>query len=272
MTEHDGGSVERFTPSYELSEESRAALTYALLSRKDIERVPEQYPFVTVELDGHSRFSNIARHIERVEFEKRFGNNTATMEQEYGPYEAASRFFLTIDRSNGVACGALRIIEDSPAGLKTLNDVTGEDFQIDIDHAFMTHGIEAATDVWDVATVAVPESYQGGKQAISVRLYRAMYVSSINHGIKHLVSLVDDRALRNIKDRVGIPFIPFDNAKPGPYLGSPLTHAVYEYLPDFPRDIALHRQTSRLAQTVLKEPLELLADGIEDESIVLTSA
>jgi hypothetical protein len=106
---------------YDLSDEDITALTETLIASK---------PFATDDrvvcyrVSGRSQFSDIGRHLERRVFEETFpGNDAAFMAREYGPYEEASIFFLSVDRAKQRTIGVLRAIRSSPAGLKTLNDL-----------------------------------------------------------------------------------------------------------------------------------------------------
>jgi len=88
-------------------------------------------------------------------------------------------------------------------------------------------------------------------------------------GIEHLVSIVDDRALRMLKGHLAIPFVSLADSEPGPYLGSDKSHAVYAFVPEFYEKMSQHMDsvTSRLGKSVL----ERLVKGSEDESIILVN-
>jgi hypothetical protein len=255
-----------FVASYDLSADEVAALTGELLASL-AGTWPERYRYVGIELSGGSRFSNIARHIERVVFDDCFGNDSAQMMAEYGPYEAASVFFVSIDRSTGLPSGALRIIGNSAQGLKTLNDVRTAPFNIRLGDVATQHAIGDPDSVWDVGTVAVLPGHRSGEGAVSVQLYRAMYLSALQRGIDHLVSIIDAVPLRKLVEYLGIPFVPLADSAPGPYLGSVKSQAVYCHIPDFQLRTARHRRTVR--GFLARRPLARLARGSEDDALSL---
>ena len=258
--------AEVFSPRYDLTDAELADLTFRLLAERAV-GVPEHYRLVAIEVDGRSPFSNVGRYVERVVFEATFGNDAAQMTDEYGAYEETSTFFISVDRDTGTPSGVLRIIEDSPFGLKSLNDAAQEPFNLDVDEAFRFHAISDAAEIWDIGTVAALPHYRRGEAAVSVQLYRAMYLSAVRHHIKHIVSIVDDRPFRKMRDFLGIPFIPLADTPPGPYLGSKKSHAVYGYVPHFLPKARAHRDTMR--GLLVRNALQRLVDGTEDDSISL---
>ncbi|MEC5150184.1 hypothetical protein [Cryobacterium sp. GrIS_2_6] len=258
--------AEVFSPRYDLSDAELEDLTVRLLASRTRD-LPEHYRLVAIEVDGRSPFSNVGRHVERVVFEATFGNDAAQMTDEYGAYEGTSTFFISIDRDTCTPSGVLRIIEDSPHGLKSLNDAAQEPFNLELDEAFRFHAITDPTEIWDIGTVAVLPDYRRGEAAVSVQLYRAMYLSALVHRIKHIVSIVDDRPLRKMRDFLGIPFVPLADTHPGPYLGSKKSHAVYGYVPHFLPKARAHRDTMR--GLLVRNALQRLVDGTEDDSISL---
>ncbi len=259
-------ATDGFVASYDLSEDEVATLTAELLASL-AGAWPDRYRYVGIELPGQSRFSNIARHIERVVFEDCFGNDAAEMTAEYGPYEAASVFFVSIDRTTQLPSGALRVIANSAQGLKTLNDARSAPFHIRLDDVASQHGIGSHDGVWDAGTVAVLPEHRSGEGAVSVQLYRAMYLSALQHGIDHLVSIIDAVPLRKLVEYLGIPFVPLAGSAPGPYLGSVKSQAVYCHIPDFRRSTRRHRWTVR--GFFARKPLARLARGSEDNALSL---
>ncbi|TFD77708.1 hypothetical protein [Cryobacterium fucosi] len=257
-----------FTPGYDLSADEVGDLTAELLASLDCDW-PAKYRYVGIEIAGDSPFSNIARHIERVVFEESFGNDAAQMTAEYGPYEAGSVFFVSIDRSTEMPSGALRIIGNSPRGFKTLNDARSEPFSIRPADVADQHGIDDPDALWDVGTVAVLPQHRSGAGAVSVQLYRAMYLSALQHGIDHLVSIIDDVPLRKLVGFLGIPFVPLAGSAPGPYLGSPKSQAVYCHVPDFQPRTRRHRWTVR--GFLARKALARLARGSDDDALSLVS-
>lgn len=265
--------------SYELTPSTIDILTSRLIEERGGE-LPSEYRFVCFELAPGDPNSNIARYVERTVFEKYFKNDAKEMAREYGPYESSSRFFLSVDRESGKPSGALRVIENSPAGLKTLNDIDSGAFPVNVDMKFASilHGIDDMDTVWDVGTVAVPTEYQKGSKAASIQMYRAMYQSSLHHHIDHLVSVIDDTPhkkhgstpLRDIRDRLGVPFVALDGSEPAPYLGSGMSQAVHGYVPEFYEIMHEYRKNSFIGQVAMRDALRRLVEGTEDDAIVFS--
>ena len=283
MTDIDGHLREQLAResgvSYELTQATVNIATRHLIAERGSE-LPPEYRFVCFELPPGDEYGNVARHIERIVFEKYFNNDAAEMAREYGPYESASRFFLSVDRESGQPSGALRIIENSSAGLKTLHDIESGAFpaKVDIEFASILHGIDDMNAVWDVGTVAVPPEYQKGSKSASIQMYRAMYQSSLHHHIDHLISIIDDAPhkkhgstpLRDIRDRLGVPFVALDGSEPATYLGSGKSQAVHGYVPKFYEIMHEYRQNSFIGQVAMRDALRRLVEGTEDDAIVFS--
>ena len=252
--------------SYVLPPGQVAVLTEELLVARTM-NVSSQHRFVAVEVDSGSTYANLGRHIEREVFEAEFGNTADKMIEEYSPYEEASGFFLSIDRAKARTTGVLRVIRNSPNGFKTLDDISKEPFSISKQEALNYHSIDNLDEVWDVGTVAVIPDYRSGEGAVSIQLYRAMYLSAVDHDIEHLVSIIDDKPLKRMTQFLGIPFVPLAGAEPRPYLGSKSSQPVYGYVPEFYEKMSRHKKTinGRLAGTAL----DRLVDGSEDDAILL---
>ena len=116
--------------------------------------------FVCYPLPGTGRFADLGRTIELEVFGDVFGNDRAELEGEYGPYEEASRFFVVMDQRRRRAAGVLRVIENSPVGLKTLRDIAGGPLRIPQAEVLARHGIGDLDRCWDVGTLAVRPEYR----------------------------------------------------------------------------------------------------------------
>lgn len=254
-------------PNYALSNEQVDDLTARLFVDRASE-TPTNFRYIAIELSGDSEYANIARNIERRVFEVTFPSNNAEMLAEtYGPYDQSSRFFVSIDRTTKQATGALRIIENSASGLMTLNDVKGEPFLKSTQEIIQKHKINNLDKVWDVGTVAVLPEHRNGVGSVSVQLYRAMYLSALNHGIDHLVSIIDRRALSKLTKYLAIPFVPLAGAKSGPYLDSQSSQPVYGFIPEFYKKMSRHRERT-IRGYLARGALDRLVEGSEDDSLV----
>lgn len=266
MTDDTNEHLSPFPVQYTLNPKQLVELTHELIAARTMD-ISSEHRFVAVEVGGDETYANLGRHIERVVFEAVFGNDAQQMEEEYGPYEAASRFFISIDRVTGQITGVLRVIQNSAQGLKTLNDVQGDPFNVATEDVIEQHAIDDPNKVWDVGTVAVLPEHRKGSKAVSVQLYRAMYLAAREQGIDHLVSIIDDKPFKDMTTFLGIPFVPLAGAVPGPYLGSEKSHPVYGYVPEFYEKMSRHRKT--MAGYLARHALDRLVEGSEDGSITL---
>lgn len=272
MTGEMSEGVGRLVPTYDLSSQDADILTKKLIAERFAE-VPSRYRFVGLEIaPGDTELGNLARRVEEQVFNEKFSNDSEVMQQEYGPYEEASRFFISVDRQEGKVSGVLRVIENSEAGLKTLNDVSSDrwEFNIDVDFAKMMHGFDDLDKVWDVGTVAVVGEYRGGHKLASIQLYRAMYASAQKHGIDHLVAIIDVSPLKDMTDELGIPFRALGGSSPHPYIDSPASQAVYGYVPEFDAEAHYFHRRTALLRTVFKNNALSRLTGSEDDSIIFT--
>ncbi|MGY1683423.1 hypothetical protein [Geodermatophilus sp. SYSU D01176] len=163
-----------------------------------------------------------ARTVEGRVFLQAFGNTPEVMEQEYGPFEARSRFVVVLDEESGTALGAARLILPDPAGpVKTLADVAGEPWRVDVGASLRTAGL-ASGPVWDVASLAVDRRFRSG--AAGAELTLALCHGILEHpricGAEGLVTVLDDKVLRLLRV-MGVPWGPLPGATSQPYLGSP---------------------------------------------------
>lgn len=259
-------------PDYEQDVECIRMLTQDLLKKRAPEELPGDSRYVTVEIDPGSSFSNIGRYIEGLVFLEKFDNSPEMLKDAYSKYEKASRFFLSIDVKEGFPTGALRVIDNSPAGLMTVNDVEAPPFSVSKEAVASEHHIIDFDKVWDVGTVAVLPQYRHGQGPVSIQLFRAMYLSAVDHNIEHLVSMIDDKLFKKLNSVLGIPFEPLAHSAPGPYLNSKKTHPVHGYVPEFYEKMSKHKSSARgriLAKYAIGDSLDRLVDGSQDDLIFL---
>jgi GNAT superfamily N-acetyltransferase len=256
-------AAEKNSVSYVLTPEEATRITNDILD-ESVDKVGPEHRYVVMELEKGDPRANLARQIERTVFEDEFGNDATEMVDMYGPYESASRFFISVDRQKRQATSALRVIENSPAGLMSLHDAAQPPFNVDVDRALAEYAISNLDEVWDVGTVATMPEYRGG--GAGTQLFRAMYKAAYeNHGIKHMVAIIDKPALGLLKF-LRVPLKPFGGAKPGEYYGSKESLPVYGYLPDFYPTMNRYRfiRFGKAARAA-----DVLVYGSRDESMIL---
>jgi hypothetical protein len=263
-------------PLYALAEDELQELTNSLLIARPPQGTTRR--FVCYRVDSGCRYANIGRHLEREVFETKFGNTTDVMAAEYGPYDAPGRsiFFISVDRHEKTAAGVARMIHNSESGLKTLNDLVSETGplrgRLDVASFQAYHGIADLDTCWDHATLAVRDRYRhGGSYAgLSVQLHRASYVSALL-GIEHVVSILDSRALVQIRDYLGVPFSPLNGTGTFSYLGSTHSQAVHGYYPEFYRRMTGWQQY-KPKRLLARHAFRQLVHGSEDDALVFASA
>jgi len=258
--EHDNG--------YDLPYEKVLQLTKELLLVKPPEGDGR---FVCYKLEGMDAFSDIGRHIESVVFKEAFNNNPDQMREEYGPYEEQSTFFVSVDTEKKVPTGALRVIKNGPAGLKSLNDFEERAPEhTPVETVLERHNIDSLEDCLDIGTVAVLPDFRSGEGSISVQLYRGVYVAAMDEGVKHVVSIIDAKPLGKLTNYLGIPFEPLADSKPFKYMGSEKSQAVYGYMPDFYKKMNRKRKT--LSGFIARKALSRLVRGSEDDTLQFPSS
>lgn len=270
QSEFSGEHPRFHEPRYDLGPDEAKELVARLLAEREPSS-PESV--VCYRLGPDSPYANVARAVEREVFEHYFGNDAEEMQKEYGPYEDQSVFFLSVDRETGEPAGALRAIENGPRGLKTLNDLAaarenGDEAvpHITPDQVQEFHGVESFDDCWDVGTLAVRKPYRATTDT-SIQLYRALYVSALNEGINHFISVIDAHSHNKMTGYLGIPFVPLVDSAPFPYLGSKQSHAVYGEVPEFyPK---MNRQRYTLKGLLARRALRPLVKGTKDHALQL---
>jgi hypothetical protein len=255
--------LEPTTPKsrYDLTFEEASKLTQQLLN----ERPPNGYDRHVCYRLSDDEYANIGRYVEREVFEARFGNDSKEMQMEYGPYEHSSRFLLTVDCENMNPTGVLRVIRNSSAGLKTFNDLEAIAPQFSLEDAKQFHKIDDLDECWDIGTVAVLPEHRSAQGAISVQLYRGVYVSAMEEKVQHVVSIIDGALLSKLTDYLGIPFVDLNDSQPLSYLGSESSQAVYGHVPDFYNEMKRRKWT--IKGIVARKALAQLVEGSKDHTL-----
>lgn len=257
---------------YNLTDLGLSSLTAELVAEKSSSATEGTLCY---SIDTDSPYADVARSVEREVFEKWFGNDAEVMASEYGPYEEQSLFFLSVDVATKTPVGVMRVIKNGPNGLKTMNDLESMAAEGDPQLPKITaslaaeqHNIESYEDCWDVGTVGVRKQYKELTADASVQLYRALYVSAMEHDVKHFVSIIDSKPLEKMKEFLGIPFVPMVDSEPFSYLGSKSSEAVYGYVPEFYETMKKARWRS-LKRIMARKAFMQLVEGSKDRDIYL---
>lgn len=173
------------------------------------------------DVDGGDR--RAARQCELDVFFQTYGNSAAEFEAEYGPYEEASRYMAVLNPA-GAAVAACRLIVPGVAGLKTLNDLAREPWQVDGLRSARAARIDPAR-TWDIATIAVRR--KGGVSGVAAAaLYHGIRASCRANGIDWIVMIMDERA-RRLLTATGLTTYVLPGTSPGHYLGSRSSTPIY---------------------------------------------
>lgn len=214
---------------YDMSDVDRDQLTKQFLSTKQ----PSDQRFVCFELDGCDPFANIARQIEREVFEQSFGNDPAMLAAEYAPYEESSLFFLAVDTQTRAPAGVLRMISNSPSGLKTLVDLQDSNkcpTTVLTSDVMRLHGIDDLDRCWDGASATVPRRYRRSLAAIHLQTLSTWYAAAIRENIEHFVSILDAPIYKIVRGIFALPVVPLAGTSPFSYMGGINHQAVYAHL------------------------------------------
>jgi hypothetical protein len=219
--------------AYDLTASETQELTLEFLGSKC---VPLGDRFVCFQIEGTDPFSNIARQVEREVFEDSWGNDPTTMKNEYGPYDESSVFFLTVDTHKNVPAGVLRMIRNSPAGLKTLVDLDNcikspiAPTAIPVDYAMRYHGIDDLDRCWDGATAAVPRRYRCKFATIYFTKARVVAAAALRENVQHLVAVLDAPIFKAAREVFGPSLVPLADTPPFTYMDAPNNQAVYAHV------------------------------------------
>lgn len=192
--------------------------------------------FVCFELDGSDDFANVARQVEREVFEESWGNDAAMMKDEYGPYDQSSRFFLAIDTLEAEPAAVIRMIRNSPAGLKTLVDLDDTvkspiaPVGIPVEVSMRHHGIDDLDRCWDGATAAVRRRYRGKLASIYLQTMRVVYAAAIRDHVEHVVAVLDAPIYKAARNVLRLPLVPLAGTPPFTHMDAPNNQAVYAHV------------------------------------------
>jgi hypothetical protein len=148
-----------------------------------------------------------------------FGNTAEQLEDEYGPYDAASHFIALADSDDEVVASC-RVIAPSPLGLKTIHDIAGAPWFVDGARAMRAAGADLAT-AWDVTTIAVRHDIDVTPLA-SAALFHGMLLAARANSVRSIVMMLDDH-VRRLLELAGFVARPIPGTAPAPYLGSAAT-------------------------------------------------
>jgi hypothetical protein len=166
-----------------------------------------------------------ARDCEADVFLQWYGNTRAQLEDEYGPYEDAS-VFLALEDSTGDVVATMRLIAPvSEVGLKALNDVGNDPWNVDGRRAARAAGLDLAS-TWEIATLGSRRQQGSARIRNSLALYHGYGVLARVNAMSAFIAILDER-VRRMLDMIGLTTHPLPGTGPGRYLGSDASTPVY---------------------------------------------
>lgn len=187
--------------------------------------------FALMTIDGASPYANVARSLERKQFEAYFGNDAEEMRKEYEPYEASSTFFLMVDREKLQPTGVMRLIKSSSVGFKSVNDIASSKSKtnegalatsLSPDEVLSSMAIDPEATL-DIATIASHPDYTEkatNSPIVLAALMGALHGYCSRNNIKDLVAIIDSKPLGQLQ-KIALPIKTLPNiATPFEYLGA----------------------------------------------------
>jgi hypothetical protein len=173
-----------------------------------------------------------ARACELVVFGRRFGNSSAELEVEYGPYEPDTSFGAVF-LPDGTAAGAIRLIRDGRHGLKSLNDAASAPWLLPVGPTCLIAAIDP-TRTWDVGSFCVDSVIAGANRRATLALWSVLFGAFRDNEVATFVAILDAAARRPIAS-LGVQMLDLPGATPASYLGSSASVPVYRHVRDLHR-------------------------------------
>ncbi len=249
---------------YDLDPEQMQLKIASLLERQP---PPHGKEIVCYRLDDD--MADVARTVECLVFRDAYNNGPEDMARIYGPYEAASRFYLSIDQRTKQPVGALRAIDNSEVGSMTLNDLPDKAMTKSREQIMIDHKIDSLDTCWDIGTVAVLREYRTRDNGAAIQLYRAMYVDAMDNDISHILAIINTDVYDKMTGYLGIPFEQLSGTDTFEYEDSENNVAVSGYIPDFyPK---MRRHSHSIKGMLARKALKSLVYGREDDAIMINT-
>jgi hypothetical protein len=173
-----------------------------------------------------------ARACELVVLGRRFGNSSAELEVEYGPYESDTSFGAVF-LPDGTAVGAVRLIRNGDRGLKSLNDAAAAPWLLPVGPTCLVAEIEP-TQTWDVGSFCVDSVTAGANRRATLALWSVLFGAFRDNEVATFVAILDVGARRPIAS-LGIQMLDLPGAVAASYLGSSASVPVYRHVRDLHR-------------------------------------
>ncbi|WP_372595116.1 hypothetical protein [Actinotalea sp.] len=175
--------------------------------------------------DPRGDLLDATRECEAEIFLRWYGNTRAQLEDEYGPYEDATRFICLTDSAGEVVAVMRLLAPGGVAGLKTLADLQRSPWNVDGARSAAAAGLDLRS-TWDVATIGTRRSSAGSGVRYSLALYRGLLMATRANRITAITAILDER-VRRLLESSGLAMWTLPGARAAEYLGSPSSTPIY---------------------------------------------
>ena len=169
-----------FVARYDMKPEEAQMLCREFLNSPETQAPDGKYGCFVIGAD--SNFSNLGRFVESTVFNETFDNTNELMHEEYSPYDQTSDFYVVVDQEAELPVGVMRIIKDSAAGFKSLDDLEKVKVGFTKEDVYQGYGVNPEKCA-DITTLAVLSDYRGSKAAYvpSLLMYRTLYLQILSN-------------------------------------------------------------------------------------------
>ncbi len=167
-----------------------------------------------------------AQDCEAEVFGRVYGNTREQLQDEYGPYEAASVFIALAD-DTGDVLGACRLIRPTGLGLKSLDDAARPPWSLDVARSARAARLDLS-QTWDVATLGCRRGLKGAGRLAAAALFHGLVLVMRANEVRSAVMIIDERG-RALLASAGMTGHTLPGAQPARYLGSAASTPVYRH-------------------------------------------
>ncbi len=177
--------------------------------------------------DPRGELLEATRECEAEVFQQWYGNSRAQLEDEYGPYEDATRFIALSDADGDVVAAMRLLAPGGTAGLKTLADVGSAPWSVDGARAAAAASLDLRS-TWEIATIGSRRKSARSGVRYSLALYHGLTLTSRANQMTAIVAILDER-VRRLLDATGLTMHTLPGTRTASYLGSEASTPVFAH-------------------------------------------
>lgn len=176
---------------------------------------------------GQDPVSDVGRTLEADVFSQSAGYSPEYLEAYFSRYDPNSIFLIMVDESSRQPelAGVLRVIDCAGGESETIDffkEFHGEATPVPPELAGLP-----GEKVWDVMSIVIDPRHRDGTK--STWLYHALYKMSLDEGVDRWISNIVPREIRNLRQRLGIPFADVPGLEPVSDVMPNGTQATYSF-------------------------------------------